>query len=484
MSFKKIFSFIFISISFFILFFSQTFFVFAEENILPNCPYKFSTDLQFGDKHEDIVVLQEILNSDKRTLVALSGAGSPGNETGNFGKATREALKKLQALFIEYIGVADGKFNEKTRTVAEAICDGTIEEIGEQVSDSQEIINTKTSANTTPLNVSLSANASRITSDTQLKVSVNTNKEIVVLEPEVVIVDGGEIKEIRKIGKTQYMLIIAAGQNSKKISVQIEADRVEDIDGGRNENASNEVVIAVTGTGLVSSIINTAGSVSDSLGNILNQMTASLTPTPTSNTSVSNPTQYPQNSVPTSAPSATQPQQQNPLSQMLSGLMSGVAKQQAQQQAQNQSGNGAGGAEESGAESSVGSAGGSCGDNGKTGSDSEIRKLLQESGIGIGSVSTLEGLPVKTVLALKQIKTECGCEVTVTGGTSTKQHKTHGPGQAIVDLRSRGNSKLRVYLKTGKLPKGITYLDETETGVKTALGTGAHWHINANCYQQ
>lgn len=121
-------------------------------------------------------------------------------------------------------------------------------------------------------------------------------------------------------------------------------------------------------------------------------------------------------------------------------------------------------------------------DSSGNGTDAEIRMLAKASGIGIGSVSTLEGLPKKTILALKQIKTECSCDVTITGGTSTTQHKTHGPGKAIVDIRSRDNPALRAYIKSGRLPKGVTYLDETETGIQSSYWTAPHWHIVANNY--
>lgn len=121
-------------------------------------------------------------------------------------------------------------------------------------------------------------------------------------------------------------------------------------------------------------------------------------------------------------------------------------------------------------------------DSNGNGTDAEIRMLAKASGIGIGSVSTLEGLPKKTILALKQIKTECSCDVTITGGTSTTQHKTHGPGKAIVDIRSRDNPALRAYIKSGRLPKGVTYLDETETGIQSSYWTAPHWHIVANNY--
>jgi peptidoglycan hydrolase-like protein with peptidoglycan-binding domain len=113
-------------------YFRKIFYIFVFANLFFNislaqsvdsvCPYTFSKDLQFGSTDHDVYVLQKILNSDKRTTIATDGVGSPGNESSYFGTGTREALKRFQALFIEYIGVADGKFSTRTRTVVQSLC--------------------------------------------------------------------------------------------------------------------------------------------------------------------------------------------------------------------------------------------------------------------------------------------------------------------------------------------------------------------------
>ncbi|HBM45802.1 MAG: Ig domain protein group 2 domain protein [Parcubacteria group bacterium GW2011_GWF2_38_76] len=59
-------------------------------------PYGFAVNLAFGSKNEDVRNLQKVLNSDLDTAVALSGAGSSGNETNFFGTATRVAVLKFQ----------------------------------------------------------------------------------------------------------------------------------------------------------------------------------------------------------------------------------------------------------------------------------------------------------------------------------------------------------------------------------------------------
>ncbi|MBX4210665.1 peptidoglycan-binding protein, partial [Candidatus Parcubacteria bacterium] len=59
--------------------------------------YSFSVDLQLGSRGTDVMNLQKVLNSSSDTQVAVTGAGSPGNESSYFGPATRAAVRKFQA---------------------------------------------------------------------------------------------------------------------------------------------------------------------------------------------------------------------------------------------------------------------------------------------------------------------------------------------------------------------------------------------------
>lgn len=52
--------------------------------------------LSIGAQGEDVRMVQRILNSQSETMVAVTGPGSPGNETTFFGAATLTALKKFQ----------------------------------------------------------------------------------------------------------------------------------------------------------------------------------------------------------------------------------------------------------------------------------------------------------------------------------------------------------------------------------------------------
>ncbi len=75
--------------------------------------YNFSRNLTLGSTGSDVRDLQRALNSDPDTLVNISGAGSPGNETTFFGPATRNAVSKFQVK--HRISPSVGYFGSLTR---------------------------------------------------------------------------------------------------------------------------------------------------------------------------------------------------------------------------------------------------------------------------------------------------------------------------------------------------------------------------------
>jgi peptidoglycan hydrolase-like protein with peptidoglycan-binding domain len=66
--------------------------------------------LRAGDEQKEVLILQQILNSDADTLITKTGAGSPGKETWFFGAYTTSALKKFQEKYgLEITGQIDFK---------------------------------------------------------------------------------------------------------------------------------------------------------------------------------------------------------------------------------------------------------------------------------------------------------------------------------------------------------------------------------------
>jgi hypothetical protein len=240
-----------------------------------SCPYAFERDLFVGSKGEDVRLLQVLLNSDRRTLISTSGAGSLGVESDTFGEATKEAVKKFQALFIEYTGVANGRFGPRTRTVMNAICNGENKpssasslQTRQNVNIYENIFSVQRGAvpggvatvvtgntDTVPPRVSLSANVSSVKIGDTFKVILNASEEIVPISPDSIIVEGGVVKEIRKLSKTSYTVtvIINEEEKVKKVLVQVEADKIEDLAGNKNENASNEIAVKVLAQNLAES---------------------------------------------------------------------------------------------------------------------------------------------------------------------------------------------------------------------------------------
>ena len=82
--------------------------------------YLFNKNMNIGSNGNDVLMLQKLLNQNGFTLAA-SGAGSAGNETSMYGRATFNAIKKLQEKYKDKIltpsGLRKGTgyFGESTR---------------------------------------------------------------------------------------------------------------------------------------------------------------------------------------------------------------------------------------------------------------------------------------------------------------------------------------------------------------------------------
>ena len=95
---------------------------FAFQDKVPNTtgPVIVMSTLGVGDTGHDVLALQRILNMSESTRVALSGPGSPGEETVYYGSITASAVKKFQTLYATELAItpaeATGVLDEKTRT--------------------------------------------------------------------------------------------------------------------------------------------------------------------------------------------------------------------------------------------------------------------------------------------------------------------------------------------------------------------------------
>jgi len=250
--------------SFFVLFIItviiSTSFVNAQSTL--TCPYTFTKDLEIGSTGEEVRLLQKILNSDKRTVFVQSGPGSPGNETTTFSDETVESLMRFQALYPDFIGLVDGKLGNRTRTVINAICNRSMN-----------------STPTKDLRISLSANLNAVQMGNSFKVIINSSSELQKFAAENLIIDGGEMKEIRKLSKTSYVAMVISLEGFKKVSIQVEAEGLMSIDGIKNENASNEILVKIiipTPVATTSTVSTTINTDTDSFTALLNKIVSSV----------------------------------------------------------------------------------------------------------------------------------------------------------------------------------------------------------------
>ena len=91
----------------------------------------FERNLKVGDSGQDVLSLQKILNASLSTEIALSGVGSPGNETAFFGNLTKIAVIKFQNLYAGDIltpsGLSQGTgfVGQATRSKLNKLMEGT-----------------------------------------------------------------------------------------------------------------------------------------------------------------------------------------------------------------------------------------------------------------------------------------------------------------------------------------------------------------------
>jgi hypothetical protein len=290
------------------------------------CPYQFTKTLKQGDRGNDVKILQAILNSDARTIVTTQGPGSPNNETTLYGTATKDAVKRFQALFITpelgsyAIPIANGVLGPKTRIFINAICND--ERFVSGNSSGQSIISTPVSSytqsqnvnytqnrgavtattntqtqtapnaqctNAIPFTVNLQANTKTVKCDTEsgvcesFKVFINTTQPVTSIGGKALAVTNGTVGDLRRLAPTQFLAIIVPSEKVKKVEVQVPGydaelgTGIKSVCGAVNETASNEVpVFTSLETKTSTTTITTGNSDTASATAMLAQLNAQL----------------------------------------------------------------------------------------------------------------------------------------------------------------------------------------------------------------
>lgn len=203
------------------------------------CTYNFPRNLNTGDLGPDVLELQRFLNSDSRSMLAQVGPGSPGRETNLFGYKTGNSLRRFQELQVSKGLFITAEFDEPTRTFINKICAANKEYF-----DSK---NLKTTGSLFPSpKISLSSNSTTFKEGREFKVFLKSTNSVKKVDQSALIIDGGSVNSIRKLSPKDFVILISPIENAKKVFIQIEADRIIDINNSKNEEASNEIVMSKT----------------------------------------------------------------------------------------------------------------------------------------------------------------------------------------------------------------------------------------------
>lgn len=120
---------VFLLLSLVFIFFNLTFFLSSDLHAQIENNFSFNRDLTLGSTGLDVMSLQIFLNRDLDTRLAVSGAGSPGQETKYFGSITKNAVIRFQEKYASEIltplGLSRGTgyFGASTRAKIDSILD-------------------------------------------------------------------------------------------------------------------------------------------------------------------------------------------------------------------------------------------------------------------------------------------------------------------------------------------------------------------------
>lgn len=96
----------------------------------------FNRPLRLGDNGADVIALQRLLNKNTQTQIAVSGIGSPGQESSYFGLKTKQAVARFQELHAADIltpsGLVSGTglVGSRTRAKLNALSDSSAADSG------------------------------------------------------------------------------------------------------------------------------------------------------------------------------------------------------------------------------------------------------------------------------------------------------------------------------------------------------------------
>jgi hypothetical protein len=85
----------------------------------------------------------------------------------------------------------------------------------------------------------------KVDSDIPFRVNVSASEAIKISNISSVIVLGATVSDLRKTSSSGYSFLVQSTGDKEEIFVQIEADKIPDLAGNKNEKASNELKIAV-----------------------------------------------------------------------------------------------------------------------------------------------------------------------------------------------------------------------------------------------
>ncbi|MSR78769.1 MAG: hypothetical protein EXS59_01320 [Candidatus Taylorbacteria bacterium] len=142
--------------------FSLSFFasatLFAESPASP-CPYIWEKNIRIGSTGDDVLKLQQFLNSDSDTTITLIGTGSVGKESTYYGPRTALGMKKFQEKYrsevLTPVGltVGSGFVGTLTRAKLNALCTAKVMSVVTEITAQTKRISANVVADSTAENV-------------------------------------------------------------------------------------------------------------------------------------------------------------------------------------------------------------------------------------------------------------------------------------------------------------------------------------------